>query len=576
MGEDPRRRRHRGKRPNDRALRMAGSAVLLIGFGAFTAGIFGGTAVVASGTAMAAPDGAAGGGAHSAVHRGRVLLVGTFDGRRGRYPTIQAAVNAAKPGDTILIGPGDYHAADDLAHPPTPKQAALGDFGGVLVTTPRLTIRGMDRSTVIVDGTKAGSPACDPSPAAQVLGPPDPSGGYYGTNGIVVFRANTVTVQNLTVCNFLNGKGSSGNGVWWNGGSESGSIGLTRYWGTYLSATTTYYGNPTVAPTYGIFANSAAGPAGWSNIYASNFDDAGMYVGACQQVCDITVSHAWMEYSALGYSGTNSGGSVVIEHSRFDNNQDGFDTNTQIYSDPPPPQNGDCPGHAKSAITHTRSCWVFFDNLVEDNNDAHAPIAPGGYASAGPVGTGMTVSGGRHDTVMDNTFVGNAAWGVLFVPFPDKDKPFHGVTCSGSGGHEVSGFGCVYDPEGDALLHNTFSNNGYWKNPTNGDYGQITLFGHEPADCFAGNTAPDGSAPSTLERTQARCGPVTSASNSGGALLAQVECDTGFGLCPDGASYPRPSPSAVLLHPLPKDLATMPNPCRGIPANAWCKGGKPV
>ncbi len=33
-----------------------------------------------------------------------------------------------------------------------------------------------------------------------------------------------------------------------------------------------------------------------------------MYVGACLQQCDITIDHAWMEYNALGYSGTNSGG----------------------------------------------------------------------------------------------------------------------------------------------------------------------------------------------------------------------------------------------------------------------------
>ena len=59
-----------------------------------------------------------------------------------------------------------------------------------------------------------------------------------------------------------------------------------------------------------------------------------MYVGACQQLCDITISHAWMEYNALGYSGTNSGGAIVITHSMFDNNQDGLDTNTQLERRP--------------------------------------------------------------------------------------------------------------------------------------------------------------------------------------------------------------------------------------------------
>ena len=39
---------------------------------------------------------------------GAVLRVGSYHGIPGQYTSIQAAVNAAKPGDWILIGPGDY------------------------------------------------------------------------------------------------------------------------------------------------------------------------------------------------------------------------------------------------------------------------------------------------------------------------------------------------------------------------------------------------------------------------------------------------------------------------------------
>ena len=35
-----------------------------------------------------------------------MLRVGTYNGIRGQYSSIQAAVNAAKPGDWILVGPG--------------------------------------------------------------------------------------------------------------------------------------------------------------------------------------------------------------------------------------------------------------------------------------------------------------------------------------------------------------------------------------------------------------------------------------------------------------------------------------
>ena len=37
----------------------------------------------------------------------RVLRVGTYKGVHGQFKSVQAAVNAAKPGDWILVGPGD-------------------------------------------------------------------------------------------------------------------------------------------------------------------------------------------------------------------------------------------------------------------------------------------------------------------------------------------------------------------------------------------------------------------------------------------------------------------------------------
>ena len=75
----------------------------------------------------------------------------------GSTRSIQAAVNAAQPGDGILVAPGDYHENDD-AHVTSASQLSTGDHGGVVVHTSNLTIRGMNRDTVIVDGTKAGAP----------------------------------------------------------------------------------------------------------------------------------------------------------------------------------------------------------------------------------------------------------------------------------------------------------------------------------------------------------------------------------------------------------------------------------
>jgi hypothetical protein len=497
----------------------------------------------------------------------RALLVGTFDGHKGQYATIQDAVDAARPGDWILVAPGDYHESNDTAH-----AGAASEHAGVLITKAGIHLRGMDRRSVIVDGTKAGAPSCSPEPNAQNVGAPGKNGKPSGRNGIVVWNADNVSIENLTACNFLSGSEGAGNEIWWNGGDGSGQIGLHGYTGRFLTATSTSFTSEDTAASYGIFASNAQGPGVWDQLYASNFDDSGMYVGACLQVCDVTISHAHMQYNALGYSGTNSGGSVVIEDSEFDHNQDGLDTNTQIAGDPPAPQDGACPNGGTSPLTHTHSCWVFMHNNVHDNNDANVPQA--GSASAGPTGTGMTVSGGRNDTVMDNHFSNNGAWGVLFVPYPDDGHPDPGETCAGKGGVETSGFGCVFEASGNALLDNTFANNGFFGNPSNGDYGQIVVNAGKPQNCYRGNTAPNGSTPSNLEKTQAVCGPITKTANTGGALLGQVLCDTGFGSCPADSHYPQPK--KIVMQPLPTNLPAMPNPCDGAPANAWCVNGKPV
>ena len=175
---------------------------------------------------------------------------------------------------------------------------------------------------------------------------------------------------------------TAGNEIWWNGGDGSGTIGLKGYSGSYLTATSTYFSNQgtpdqqeAIAAEYGIFSSNSEGPGQWNQLYASNFNDSGMYVGACHQLCDVTIDHAWMEYNALGYSGTNSGGALVIENSQFDNNQDGVDTNTQINGDPPAPQNGACPNNGISPITHTHSCWVFIHNDSHNNNNPNVPEA---------------------------------------------------------------------------------------------------------------------------------------------------------------------------------------------------------
>ncbi len=103
---------------------------------------------------------------------------GTTRNVPGEYPTIQSAVDAADPGDLVLIAPGVYKEA-------------------VTVTTPGVTIRGTDRNAVILDGE------------------------FTRDNGIVV-TADGVALENMTARSY------AVNGFFWTG--------VVGYRGSYLTA----------------------------------------------------------------------------------------------------------------------------------------------------------------------------------------------------------------------------------------------------------------------------------------------------------------------------------------------------
>ena len=458
---------------------------------------------------------------------------------RPYYRTVQGAVDAARSGDWILIYPGVYH-----------EKSRQWPTAGVWVQKPGLHIRGLDRNRVIIDGSKGTAAHPCPSAAAQQdLTPRD---------GIVVAKASGVTLENLTVCDYLAGPDGDGNAIWWNGGDGTGTIGLGSYAGSYLTATSQYAPGTLNSPRlaqYGIFVSNARGPGLITNSYASNMADAAYYVGACRRVCDTTLANDAGVNSALGYSGTNSGGQLVIRNSVFRLNRAGVAPNSMNNDDAPSPQDGRCPGSA------TRSCTIIEDNLIQGNNNANAP----GGADAPPVGTGIMIAGGSYDTMTGNVIEDQGAWGIVTADNLDSETPPPGAHCQG--GVPVPLLGdCLYQALGNQVYGNVFSNDGFFAKPTNADLATETFDSYTPRNCFYHNTDRSGpltSDPASIQSASVDgqpCGqPGTGLDPT---LFAQLICAVAN--CP---GYPQQTRTVML--PLPR-LPTMPRPCTGVPRNAFC------
>jgi hypothetical protein len=498
----------------------------------------------------------------------RVYMVGKFEGKKSANKTIQQAIDKAVPGDWILVGPGDYKETADRI----PAGAAADEAGaGVLVEKSGIHIRGMSRNGVIIDGTKAGTPTCSSNPADQELGPADAEGHHTGRNGLEIYKAQGVSIENLTVCNFQAGSGGGGNEVWFNYGDGSGVQQTGSWRGAFLSATDTFYeeGSPYFG-SYGIFTSNTAGPGLFTQVYANNMADSAFYIGACPD-CNTILDHAHGQSSALGYSGTNSGGHLVIQNSEFDQNQSGFVSNSQNNDDAPSPQDGACPNNG-TGPTGTHSCWVFWKNSVHDNNNPNVPTV--GSAEAGPVGSGVVLAGDHNDIITENHVYNNGAWGILLVPYPDTETPPPISHCEGGVEATVEGeHVCYYDDFGNEVENNTLTNNGFFGNPSNVDLAEISnpeLTGN----CWHGNIDTGGEVTSEPKLIQSpphsECGIPDSGEPLGSSLGAQVACDSQLLFeCPPltVANYPRRTKVELLALP---EQRTMENACLGVPRDGWC------
>ncbi|HUA50342.1 MAG TPA: right-handed parallel beta-helix repeat-containing protein [Solirubrobacteraceae bacterium] len=430
----------------------------------------------------------------------RVLIVTQRHVSYTHYTSIQAAVNAAHPGDWIVIAPGVY-------------------AGPVVIRTPRLHVRGMNRNKVIVDGR------------------------HHVGNGITVFSSG-VWVENLTVRNFdrrTREDAADGNEIWWEGAGADGSrIGIHGWWGQYLTAYDTGllggYGEYTSHAVDGFF----------KHIYASGMNDSGVYVGGCRD-CQALVQDALMERNALGWSSTNAGGHLIVEDSIFRDNSIGVGPDSEPDDDLPPPQDGACNSASNRAelptftSTQIDRCTIFRDNVIEDNGNISTP-ANSDILNA-PWGVGVILGGDYADLIENNTIRDNPTFGVLVLERPDPFPPTSKTVYFQSQGNEVSGNQIV----DNATQPGTF------------DIGlEGGAFGTQNSvdNCFSDNVFGTSSPPS-IEGTWG----CQNASTPNGGLALFNEILTLIGQ--SGARHQRPQPA-------PAPQPTMPRPCRGVPRNALC------
>jgi hypothetical protein len=292
------------------------------------------TAPAASST-TASGDGAP---ATSAVTTAATTVsAGEDDGVRevpAEYATIQAAVDAAVEGDLVQIAPGVYNEAVD-------------------VVTDNLTIRGLDRDGVVLDGQ------------------------LELDNGIRVLGASGVAVENLTARDY------TANGVFFTG--------TTGYRASFV---TTYR-----TGDYGIYAfDSTKGQIDNSHTVGSR--DAGVYIGQCYP-CDAVIDRVLSEHNGLGYSGTNSGGNLLIVNSTFRNNRAGIVPNSGSYE-----------------LCYPERETTIVGNLVHANNQTDTPAIEVALLAQG---NGILLPGGVRNVVSRNRVFDHNRTGIGLVPFLEED-----------------------------------------------------------------------------------------------------------------------------------------------------------
>jgi hypothetical protein len=128
--------------------------------------------------------------------------------------------------------------------------------------------------------------------------------------------------------------------------------------------------------------------------------DAGVYIGQCYP-CDAVIDNLLSEHNGLGYSGTNSGGNLLIVNSTFRFNRVGVVPNSGSYE-----------------LCYPERDTTVVGNLVYSNNQADTPAIDVALLAQG---NGILVAGGIGNVVSRNRVWDHDRTGIGLVPFLEED-----------------------------------------------------------------------------------------------------------------------------------------------------------
>jgi Right handed beta helix region len=300
---------------------------------------------------------------------------------------------AAVGGALLLLAPGAVRAQEEQTVIRVPQDVATlegaietagpgdlillggGTYSGEIVVPedrPGITIRGVDRNQVVFDGDDERESAIE-------------------------VQANGVVLENMSAHNF------EGNGFEWEG--------VEGFAGRYLTVWN--------VGLYGVYAIGSRGGM-VEHSFVSGAADAAFYIGECDP-CDTEIREVVARLSAIGYSGTNASGNLVIRDSMWESNGTGIMPNSYNEEDLAP--------QGSSLI---RGNTVTGSGIGATPSDG--PL--GGY-----VGLGIAVAGGVDNVVEHNVVSGSARYGIALYPTIQREGPpwepagnlISGNTVSGSG-----------------------------------------------------------------------------------------------------------------------------------------------